>query len=145
MFIVKKVIVHIAKPIADICNKSFISGIFPDNMKVDKIIRLLPVSILPQFSKIFKKVFYNKLVSFLNNNNIIYKNQYGFRYNHSTSLALMELIEDISFNLDNSMKTAGIFIDLKKAFDTIDHIILIKKMSHYGVRGTGLDRKLPIT
>ena len=81
---------------------------------------------MPQFSKVLEKVFCNKRVSFLNDNNVICKDQYGFGNNHSTSLALMELIEDISLNLDNNMKTAGVFINLLKAFDTIEHRILIK-------------------
>ena len=63
------------------------------------------------------------------------KSQYGFRETHSTRLALMELIKDITSNLDNNLVTTGVFIDLKKAFDTIDHSILIKKLCHYGVRG----------
>jgi len=65
----------------------------------------------------------------------MYKSQYGFREAHSTGLALMELIKDITSNLDNNLVTTGVFIDLKKAFDTIDHSILIKKLCHYGVRG----------
>ena len=89
------------------------SGIFPDYMKIANIVPLFksgdeeqfsnfrPVSILPQFAKILEKVFYNRLISFLKDNNIIYKNQYGFCASHSTSLALMELFEDITNNLDN--------------------------------------------
>ena len=96
-------------------------------------------SILPQFPKIFEMVFCNGLASFLNDNNVTYKGLYGFTNNHSTSLALMELIENLFLNLDNNINTAGVFIDLKKAFDAIDHIILIKKLFHYGVRGTGLN------
>ncbi len=141
----------IAKPLAIICNKSFQTGIFPDDMKIAKIVPLYksgdkqefsnyrPVSILPQFSKIPEKVFCNRLVSFIKTNKIIYKGQYGFRENHSTSLALMELVEDITLNMDDNMKTAGVFIDLKKVFDTIDHTILIKKLSHYGIRGIALN------
>jgi hypothetical protein len=65
----------------------------------------------------------------------MYTSQYGFREAHSTGLALMELIEDITSNLDNNLVTTGVFIDLKKAFDTIDHSILFNKLCHYGVRG----------
>ena len=68
-------------------------------------------------------------------NDLISNCQYGFRSNSSTSLALMELIEEISVSLDNKKATVWVFIDLKKAFDTIDHTLLLKKHDHYGVRG----------
>ena len=121
---------------------SFQSGIFPNKMKIAKIIPLFksgdkdlysnyrPVSLLPQFSNILEKLFYNRLIAFIKSNSILYSGQYGFRANHSTSLALIELFERISMNLDANLITAGVFIDLKKAFDTIDHNILIKKLSH---------------
>ena len=91
-----------------------------------------PVFLLPQFSKILEKIFYQRLASFVKTNNIMYNSQYGFRENHSTSLALLEKILS---NLDSNLITTGVFIDLKKVFDTIDHDILIKKLYHYGVRG----------
>lgn len=72
-----------------------------------------PVSILPQFSKILEEVFYNRLISFIKINNIIYNGQYGFQENHSTSLALMEELEDITNNFDQNMVTTGVFIDHK--------------------------------
>lgn len=147
MSMVKSIIFDIIKPLCDICNKSFVSGVFPDSMKIAKIIPLFksgnkkifsnyrPVSVLPQFSKILEKLFYNRIISFVKTNSIMYNSQYGFRENHSTSLALMELFEKITSNLDNKLVTVGVFIDLKKAFDTIDHSILINKLCHYGVRG----------
>ena len=73
-----------------------------------------PVSILPQFSKILEKLFYNRLCQFIKINNIMYKSQYGFRENHSTDLALMELVEELTTNLDMNYITAEVFIDLKK-------------------------------
>ena len=69
----------------------------------------------------------------------MYQSQYGFRLNHSTILALMELMEYFSRNVDDNKKTAGVFIHLKKVFDTINHSILLKKLSYYGVRGISLD------
>jgi len=78
---------------------------------------------------------YNRLISFMKHNDVIYKGQYGFHEKHSTSLELMELIEDIKENFDKKMVTAGVFIDLKKAFGTIDDNILISKLCHYGIRG----------
>jgi len=75
------------------------------------------------------------MVSYVKKNNIVYKSHYGFREGHSIRLALMELIKDITSNLNNNLVIAGVFIDLKKAFDTIDHSIFIKELFHYGVRG----------
>ena len=80
-----------------------------------------PISILPQFSKILEKIFHSRLTSFLNNKQILYEGQYGFRKKHSTSMAIFELVEEITTAMDNSMSTVAVFIDLKKAFDTVDH------------------------
>ena len=94
-----------------------------------------PVSLLPQFSKILEKIFNKRLNNFVDKNNVISESQYGFRSNRSTSLALMDLIEQITDNLDNKKITIGIFIDLKKAFDTVNHKLLLEKMKYYSVRG----------
>jgi hypothetical protein len=125
MTLVKTVIHCIKIPLTNICNKSIQSGIFPDGMKKAKVVPIFksgdqkevsnyrPVSILPQFSKILEKIFYNRLIKFISRNNPIYKSQYGFRENHSTSLAIMELVEDLSNSFDKIKITAGVFIDLK--------------------------------
>ena len=94
-----------------------------------------PISLLPQFSKILEKIFNNRLMNFLNSNNLLYLRQYGFRKNMSTSMAIMELVENITTAMDNGKFTIGVFIDLKKAFDTVDHSILVTKLDHYGIRG----------
>ena len=74
-------------------------------------------------------------MSFLDKNNVLYKSQYGCRKNMSTSLAILELVEEITNAIDDRKSTVGVFIDLKKAFDTVDHNSLIKKLEHYGIRG----------
>ena len=74
-------------------------------------------------------------MAFIDNNKILYKNQYGFRKQMSTSLAIIEILEEITNSPDNHEATVGVFIDLKKAFDTVDHSILIEKFYHYGIRG----------
>ena len=74
-------------------------------------------------------------MAFIDSNQILYKSQYGFRKQKSTSLAIIELVEEITNSLDNHESTVGFFIDLKKAFDTVDHGILIEKLYHYGIRG----------
>jgi retron-type reverse transcriptase len=78
-------------------------------------------------------------MNYININQILFKNQYGFRKNHSTSLALINLYDKISTGFDASEHTVGVFLDLSKAFDTVDHEILISKLKHYGIRGLALD------
>ena len=81
---------------------------------------------------------YNRLLRFLNNHNILSDNQDGFRKHHSTAYALACLYDKISSTIENKECTVVIFIDLSKAFDAIDHNILISKLEHYGLRGTAL-------
>ena len=127
------------------------NGIFPDRMKIARVIPLFkngdvkelsnyrPVSILPQFSKFLEKVFHNRLMSFINDKQILNNSQFGFRKNMSTALAIIELVEEITTAIDEGKTTVGVFIDLKKAFDTVDHNILVKKLEHYGIRGLAKD------
>ena len=82
---------------------------------------------------------YNRLLDYVNANNILYPNQFGFREKHSTYIALLKLIDDISEEIDNKNFSIGVFIDLSKAFDTINHDILIKKLNSYGIRGIALE------
>uniref|UniRef100_A0A3B3I2D7 Reverse transcriptase domain-containing protein n=1 Tax=Oryzias latipes TaxID=8090 RepID=A0A3B3I2D7_ORYLA len=97
-----------------------------------------PVSLLPQFSKILEKIFNDKLALFIEKHNIINENQYGFRENRSTSLAIIDAVEEITNALDKKKYAAGIFIDLKKAFDTLNHDILLDKLEVNGIRGLAL-------
>ena len=78
---------------------------------------------------------FNRIYNFLEKYNIIYKLQFGFRKKHSTNHALIDITETIRKALDNGKFACGIFIDLQKAFDTVNHTILINKLSHYGIRG----------
>ena len=98
-----------------------------------------PVSILPSFSKFLEKVVYSRLYNYLCKLEILCDNQFGFRKNHSTSLALIDLYEKVSLALDRKEHAVGIFLDLSKAFDTVDHNILLDKLKHYGIRGMALD------
>uniref|UniRef100_A0A3Q3AH61 Reverse transcriptase domain-containing protein n=1 Tax=Kryptolebias marmoratus TaxID=37003 RepID=A0A3Q3AH61_KRYMA len=150
MTFVKEIMSYVIKPFTYICNLSFSSGIFPDTMKIAKVIPIYkngekclfsnyrPISLLPQFSKILEKLFVIRLDTFIDKNNILSSSQYGFRANNSTSMALMELIEQITNAIDQKQYCASIYVDLKKAFDTIDHSILFKKLIKYGIRGPAL-------
>ncbi len=150
MSTVKTVIEGIAKPLTHISNLSFQSGTFPDKMKIAKVIPLFktgdrhhftnyrPVSLLPQFSKILEKLFTDRLDKFIEKHNLLTDSQYGFRTDRSTSLALMELIEEITNCIDNKKIAIGVFVGLKKAFETIDHNILLSKLEKYGIRVVGL-------
>ena len=147
MCLIKKLIPYIVVPLKHIFNLSLLNGVFPDSMKIARVIPLFktgntkefsnyrPISLLPQFSKILEKMYHSRLMAFIDSNQILYKSQYGFRKQMSTSLAIIELVEEITNSLDNHESTVGVFIDLKKAFDTVDHGILIEKLYHYGIRG----------
>ena len=82
---------------------------------------------------------YNRLYNFLAEHNIISKKQYGFRENYSTYMAIIDLVDKISNNIDIKKHSTGIFLDLSKAFDTIDHQNLLRKLQRYGVRGIACD------
>lgn len=94
-----------------------------------------PVSLLPQFSKILEKLFVKKLDSFIEKYGLLNDHQNGFRSNRSTSLAVMEFVESIATVVDNKPFGVGVFIDLRKAFDPIDHPLLQQKCERYGIRG----------
>ena len=140
----------IAKPLSHIINLSFSNGIVPWELKRAKVTAIFkngdntninnyrPISILPFFSKVFEKTMYKRLVSFLDKYKILHENQFGFRKNYSTALAATALIDNIVNSIENKEITVGIFIDLSKAFDTVNHTILLDKLKSYGIRGTPL-------
>ena len=138
----------LSSPISQLINQSFDEGMFPDLCKIAEVIPVhkkgdsttasnyRPISLLSVFSKIFEKCMYTRLYEFLEKHQLIYNRQFGFRAHHSTSHALCSLIELIKTYLDDGNFVCGIFIDLQKAFDTVDHEILMQKLWHYGIRGT---------
>ena len=82
-----------------------------------------------------KNLTYERLYTFLNNNNVIYNLQLGLREQYSTSHAFVDIIENIRKGLDDGSIGCEVFVNLQKAFDTVDHQILLAKMNHYGIRG----------
>ena len=78
---------------------------------------------------------YNRLKTFLEKHNVLYQNQYGFHGKRSTQHAILDIVNQIQINMDQKKYTCGIFIDLQKAFDTVNHSILLRKLQHYGIRG----------
>ena len=98
-----------------------------------------PISLLSIFVKIIEKIMHKHLYVFLENHNILFQNQFGFRRNNSTVYALAQITEIIIESIDKGKYGRGIFIDLRKAFDTVNHGILLKKLEHYGIRGNMLD------
>ena len=141
----------ISDPLSTIFNLSIRTGIHPELLKSAKVIPIFkkgsklqtcnyrPISLLSNLNKILEKIMFTRVYSFLEENNILYKLQFGFRKKHSTNHALIDITEHIRQTLDNGGHACGIFIDLQKAFDTVNHSILISKMHHYGIRGIAND------
>ena len=137
-------------PTTSIINLSITSGIVPNQLKIARVIPLFksgkwdifsnyrPVSILPAFSKNLERVIYNALLRFLSAFKFLSDNQYDFCKHHSTAYALACLYDKISSPIENKEYTVGIFIDLSKAFETVDHHLLASKLEHYGVWGAAL-------
>ena len=94
-----------------------------------------PASVLPIFCKILEKLMQKRLTKFLDQNNVIYEHQFGFQKNKSTALAVLDLYSQILQTLEKKKIACSVFLDFAKAFDTVDHKILTKKLEHYGIRG----------
>ena len=127
------------------------TGVFPSVLKTAKVVPVFkkdskldysnyrPISLLSNIEQILEKLMYQRLYTFLNNNNIIYNLQFGFRQQYSTSHALINITENIRKALDSGNIGCRVFVDLQKAFDTVDHQILLAKLNHYGIRGVTND------
>ena len=138
---------YIALPLSHIFNLTFATGKIPNKLKValvtpvytssdkDVYSNYRPISVLPCFSKILEKLMYKRLIKYIDKNNILSSHQYGFRSKSCTNHAIIELVDKITKVIENDEYTIGIFLDLSKAFDTVNHNILLQKLYFYGIPG----------
>jgi len=121
--------------------------VFPEELKLANLIPIFksgdnkkignyrPVSLLTTVSKVFERVFFTRLSQFLISQKVLYDLQFGFREGHATHMAVIKLLDTIISSLENGNLALGLFLDFSKAFDTVNHNIIIQKLNHYGVRG----------
>lgn len=141
---------EVSEPLMQLINQALETGEFPSKLKIAKVIPVLkkgdpknvenyrPISILPTLSKIFEKSINQQLQEYFESQKLFYNRQYGFRQNHSTELAVLDLIENTIWAIEKNEIPISIFIDLTKAFDTIDHEIMCSKLKYYGIQGQEL-------
>ena len=139
-------------PLAAIFNLSLSTGNIPDQFKVAKVIPFFlndgtqifsnyrPISVLPCLSKVLERLVFNRSITeFIGNNNLLNEKQFGFRVTNSTCMAIMQLVDKIHNAVEQNKTTLGIYLDLSKSFDTIDHNILLHKLEYDGFRGVVRD------
>ena len=135
--LIKSIKSKILGPLTITINQSLVTGIFPYKLKKVKVTPILkkgdptvienyrPISLLPALSKVFERVLYNKINNYFVSNNLYYECQYGFRKKHSTELAALNVVDSIINRMELGYIPITVYLDLSKAFDTLDHSILI--------------------
>jgi len=151
VFLWKKASHVLAPPIADLINLSFQSGVFPNSLKNSTVTPVYkagidtnvsnyrPISVLPTLSKIFEKCMCSRLMSYVEKRNIICPEQFGFQKGKGTVDAVLDFVGRIYRALDDRNHVVSMFVDLRKAFDTVNHAVLLDKLLFYGVRGLPLE------
>ena len=142
---------QIIGPLTILVNESFTTGYCPTLLKYAKAIPIFkansplevtnyrPISLLPIFNKIIEKLIFKRLNGFLKKNNVIFNHQFGFQKNKSTSLAILDVTTKLLNAIENKQFSCCIFLDFAKAFDTVDHDILLHKLEYYSIRGIALN------
>ena len=142
---------RIAPILSEIINCSFATGTVPQAIKIAKIVPVYkkgekddvsnyrPISVLPYFSKFYEKLMYSRLYGFIEKSAILFHTQHGFQPGRSPFMSLLSMQDKISNAIENNEYSIGIFFDLAKAFDTVNHKILLKKLENYGIRGLQLE------
>ena len=137
---------ELVTPLFHVCKNSLKNGIFPDDMKIAKIKPLhksgeknivsnyRPISVLPLFSKILERIMYNRVYTHVSSHNLLYDKQFGFQNKCSTEHAILQLTKELHESCDKNEFTLGVFVDLSKAFDTVNHDILLVKLEYFGLK-----------
>ena len=145
--LLKKLLPALLEPLTILFNKSLSEGVFPEAMKKADVVPLYkakdhqetnnyrPISLLLTISKLLEKIMYKWTYAFLEHSNQIFKSQYGFRTAHSCENAISELISEIIKGKQDGMYILAVFLDLSKAFDSLEHDVLLSKLYKYGIRG----------
>ena len=145
--LIKQSAVQVTIPLTIIFNKAIVSATYPNPWKIAKVLALYkknsryipdnygPISLLNCLGKIFEKLIYNQMISFIEKHKIIYIYQHGFRIKTLNNLALIDVIDEIRYFLDYNEYVLGVFLDKTKAFDSVNNDILCEKLDHYGFRG----------
>ena len=145
--LIKRIAEPLSIPLSLLVNQSLNAGIFPNRLKIAKVIPIYkksdiflfdnyrPISLLPVISKVVERIVFNQMYTYFSENNLLYDSQHGFRTQHSTETASLEFLDRIHSALDNGYTPLTLFLDLSKAFDTLDHNILLEKLEYYGISG----------
>ena len=146
----KEIIGHIVEPLSYIFNQSILNDEFPDSMKLADVVPLYknkehylesnyrPISLLTTISKILEKIVFKRVYEFLVETRQLYENQFGFRSNHSCEHAIRQMVGGLLKNMEHGKNSVYILLELSKAFDTIEHSIILKKLELYGIHGSAL-------